>query len=445
MRPNAMGKLALTGGEQGVTIPGSTARLPAAGEREIEAVVELMKKGEISVSPVVDAFEEEFAEYIGTTYGLASNSGTSALHEALVGAGVSPGKEVIVPSYTFGPGAAVILAAHGVPVFCDVDRDTYCIDPEDVARKISPRTCAILVVHVWGNPCDMGPILELAREHDLAVVEDCSHAHGAEWHGKKVGSVGDVGGFSLQGGKLVKAGEGGVLTTDDSACYERAATYGRSEKIRNFPEDSPYKQSGLVGMGFKHRPHPLGIAIAREQLRDLDERNSVRNENGAYLEAGIADIDAIHIQKVLPDCRRVYSYHYARYDEEKFGGVSLEVFMRALRAEGVGCGRMGYGRLHEAPWFVEGSPYQEGCLGRCPFVETPPEFATGPLPVTEYLREHNFSIAPRFETECRDLIDQYIDAYHKVTSCVDELLSFQQEQGDRLESRPVSGRSVNPV
>ncbi len=428
-----MARLAINGGEKTITIPKPRTRLPIVTEREIQAVVDLMRKGEISASPIVEKFEQEFAQYIGTEYGLASNSGTSSLHEALVGVGVSAGDEVIVPSYTFGPGAMVILAAHGVPVFCDIDRQTYCIDPEDAARKVTSRTRAILLVHVWGNPCDMGQIMQLARKHNLAVVEDCSHAHGAEWHGKKIGSLGDVGGFSLQESKLVKAGEGGILTTNDRECYERAATYGRSEKIRVFPEDSLYKQCALMGMGFKHRPHPLGIAIAREQLRHLDERNEIRDENGACLEAGIADIEAIRIQKVLPDCRRVYSYHYATYDDEKLNGVSLKVFMQALQAEGVRCDRIGYGWLHKAPLFTEGSPYNKDCLGQCPLVETPPDFAAGPLPVTEYLYEHNFMIAPRFETECQELIDQYIEAYHKVASSIDELLALEKEQTGELD------------
>ena len=427
-KENSMARLAINGGEKAVTIPNSEARLPIVSEEDIQAAVDLMRKGEISVSPIVEEFEKEFAQYIGTEYGLASNSGTSSLHEALVGVGVSAGDEVIVPSYTFGPGAIVILAAHGVPVFCDVDRETHCIDPEDAARKITPRTRAILLVHVWGNPCDMGSIMQLARKHNIAVVEDCSHAHGAEWHGKKVGAIGDVGGFSLQGSKILKAGEGGVLTTSDRECYERAATYGRGEKIGKFPEDSHYKQCIRIGMGFKHRPHPLGIAIAREQFRHLDERNEVRDGNGAYLDAGIADIEAVKVQKVLPDCRRVYAYHCAAYDSEKLNGVSMKVFLQAIHAEGVRCDPIRYGWLHKASLFTEGSPYNEDCLGQCPLVKTPSEFAAGSLPATEYLCERNFMIAPRFETECRELVDQYIEAYHKVTSSVDELLAFERKQ-----------------
>ena len=440
-----MAKLSLNGGPEAVTIDRSKVQLPTVSEREIEAVVALMRKGEISVSPLVDEFEEEFATYVGCKYGLASNSGTSSIHEGVAGVGLPPGGEVIVPSYTFGPGAATILAARGVPVFCDVDIETHCIDPQDVRRKITPNTHAIMVVHVWGNPCDMGPILDLAREHNLAIVEDCSHAHGATWRGKKIGSIGDVGCFSLQGSKLVKAGEGGMLTTDSREIYERAAATGRSEKIRNFAADSPFKQCPPLGFGFKHRPHPLGMALAREQLRDLDERNEIRDQQGARLDAALAEMPAITPQRVLPNCRRVYAYHFAGYDETELGGVTLEVFLRAVRAEGVRCGRIGYGRLHDVPLFEEDSPYQDGCLGKCPHVKATKDLACGPLPQTEYLRTHGFGVAPRFEVECPELVAQYIEAYRKVTSSVDELLQYQKEHADSIQPVEVSGRSLNPV
>ena len=440
-----MGKLSLTGGSKAVTVDPTQVRVPAVREAEIQAVVDLMRKGEISVSPLVEEFEAEFAEYVGCAYGLASNSGTSSIHEGLAGVGVPPGGEVITPSFTFGPAAATILAARGVPVFCDVERETQNIDPEAVRRKITPRTHAIMVVHVWGNPCDMGPILDIAREHGLAVVEDCSHAHGATWHGKKIGSIGDVGCFSLQGSKLVKAGEGGMLTTDSREVYERAAALGRSEKIRSFPDDSPFHQCLPLGCGFKHRPHPLGMALAREQLRDLDERNEIRDSQGARLDAALAEMPGVIPQRVLPDCRRVYAYHYAGYDAAELGGVSIEVFVRALSAEGVRCGRIGYGRLHDVPLFADGSPYQEGCLGKCPYVKATAELACGPLPVTERLRTQAFSAAPRFEVECPELVDQYIDAYRKVTSAVDELRAYEKDQDGKLAAAPVSGRSMNPV
>ncbi|HNS32094.1 MAG TPA: DegT/DnrJ/EryC1/StrS family aminotransferase [bacterium] len=439
-----MGKLAINGGEKTVK-SNVDVRLPVVSEKGIAAAVELMRKGEISTSPLVDVFEKEFAQFIGVKYGLASNSGTSSLHQALFAVGVSAGDEVIVPSFTFVASVSTILAARGIPVFCDVDIDTHCIDPEDIERKITSRTRAIMVVHVWGNPCDMDSILRIAHKHKLAVVEDCSHAHGAVWKGKKVGSIGDAGGFSLQGSKIMPAGEGGVLTTNNLDVYERAIVCGRVEKIDSIPAGSRNRKASM-GLGFKHRPHPVGIAIALEHLRELDVLNGIRNKNGRYLDDAISDIPCVKPQKVLPGCERVYSYHFGNYDRNLLGGVSLEVFLRALAAEGVGCGRVGYGRLHETDIFEEGSIYfHECCLGRCPHSRRPGEFEKPDLPNTLKLRSSAFTMAPRFETNFAEKLDQYVDAYHKVASCVDELKAYEKDNADKIKPVNVSARSVNPV
>ncbi len=439
-----MAKLAINGGKKSVTDT-SEVRLPVVSEKGIAAAVELMKKGEISTSPIVDEFEKEFADFIGVKYGLASNSGTSSLHEALFAVGVSAGDEVIVPSFTFVASVSTILAARGIPVFCDVDINTHCIDPKDVERKITSRTKAIMVVHVWGNPCDMERIMDIAKKHNLAVVEDCSHAHGATWKDKKVGSIGDAGGFSLQGSKIMPAGEGGVLTTNSLNVYQRAIVCGRVEKIDSLPPDSPNRKASL-GLGFKHRPHPIGIAIAREHLKEINQLNDIRDRNGKYLDDALSDIPCLKPQKVLQGCRKVYSYHWGNYDKNLLGGVSLEVFLRALAAEGVSCGRAGYGRLHEVPLFEKGSIYyHECCLGRCQHSRRPEQFEPPQLPNTLYLRENSFTMAPRFEVNFKTKIEQYIDAYHKVASAVDELRAYEKDNADKLTPVKVSTRSVNPV
>ncbi len=439
-----MAKLAINGGNRAISEKVKTS-YPVVSEKGIEAAVELMRKGEISTSPIVDEFENEFAKFIGVKHALASNSGTSSLHQALFAVGVSAGDEVIVPSFTFVASVSTILAARGIPVFCDVDIDTHCIDPDDVERKITSRTRAIMVVHVWGNPCDMERIMKIAKKHNLAVVEDCSHAHGATWKGQKVGSIGDAGGFSLQGSKTMPAGEGGVLTTNITDIYERAIVCGRVEKIDLLPEGSRNRKASM-GLGFKHRPHPVGIAMAREQLKEIDRLNDIRDKNGKYLDEGLADIPCIKPQKVLQGCRKVYSYHWGNFDGNLLGGVSTEVFLRALAAEGVSCGRAGYGRLHETALFEEGSIYyKECCLGRCPHSRKPSEFAKPDLPNTLYLRQHAFTMSPRFEVNYEKVLDQYIEAYHKVVSAVDELRAYEKENADKIAPVKVSARSVNPV
>ena len=440
-----MGKLALTGGTKMVTVDRAKFAVPAVSEEAIAAVVELMRKGETSNSPTVAEFEREFTDYVGCEHGMALTSGTAALHTALFAAGVGPGDEVIVPSYTFPTTSTTVPLTGGVAIFADVDRDTMNLDPVDVERKITPRTRAIMVCHVWGNPADMDPIMAICRPRGIVVIEDCSHAHGATYKGKKVGSVGDLGCFSCQGGKLVAAGEGGVLTTNNQDLYERAILMGRSEKRAEIREESWTKRFSFTGVGIKYRPHPLGIAIAREQLKHLDEMNEIRDRNGAALDAGLADVADVVPQKVLPDCRRVYAYHYMRYDPDRLGGVSIETFLKALAAEGVRTGRIGYGRLHGQPLFTEGFPYGTERTASTVLGQDPPDFANGPLPTTEHLREYTFQAAPRLQMECHELINQYLEAYHKVASAPDELLAYEKEHGGKAPKAETSGLSVNPV
>ncbi|MBI3947230.1 MAG: DegT/DnrJ/EryC1/StrS family aminotransferase [Armatimonadetes bacterium] len=440
-----MAKLALMGGPKAVTLDRKQFAPQPVSEEAIAAVVALMRKGETSTSPSVAAFESEFAEYVGTKFALAVTSGSAALHSALFAAGIGPGDEVIVPSYTYGSTAAIIATAGGTAVFCDVDRETMNTDPADVARKITPRTRAFMLCHVWGNPCDMGPLLELARSRGITVIEDCSHAHGATWQGKRVGAIGDVGCFSCQGSKLVAAGEGGVLTTNNRVMYERAILLGRIEKRAEFQEDPMCQRYSLVALGIKYRPHPLAIAIARDQLHHLDEMNEIRDRQGAALESGLADIPAIAPQRVVPGARRVYAYHYMRYDPAHLGDVSLGTFLRALAAEGVSAGRNGYGRLHGEPLFLGGFPFSPGRTTYGVFGVALPPFANGPLPVTDEIRVNTFQGAPRFETECPELIAQYVEAYHKVAGSVDELRTFDREHAGKAPAPQVSTRSINPV
>ena len=178
-----MNQLALLGGEKAVRLDyEKVGNRPLVTEKGLDAAVRLMKKGEISQSPTVKAFEKRFADYAGAQYAVACNNGTAALDCALFAVGVRPGEEVIVPSYTFWATVVPILAEHAVPVFCDVDRDTFCVDPEDIERKITPKTKAIMLVHVWGNPCNMDAILKIAKRHHLGVIEDCSRpARAASW------------------------------------------------------------------------------------------------------------------------------------------------------------------------------------------------------------------------------------------------------------------------
>ncbi len=434
-----MEKLALLGGPKAAAHNyEADCNLPLVPDKAYRTVNEMLMGGHISSGPVVKQFEERFRAYVGAQYSLCGVNATSLIQECLSAVGVGPGDEVLVPSYTFWATVAPIVAANGVPVFCEIDKDTLQIDPADMQKRITPRTKAILAVHVWGCPCDMDAVMAVAKRHGLKVVEDCSHAHGALYHGRKVGTIGDAGVFSLQGSKTLPAGEGGILVTNTREVYERCVALGHYERLKGLPEDSAYRRYFLTGMGYKHRCHPLGIAIADAHLDVLDERNAMRYENGLRFDRGVADIPFIAAQKQYADTLRCYSYHYYTYNRRQFGGVTRLTVLRALAAEGVVCGDCGYGHLHEAPFFTEGIPTPAG------FAPHFPRQAMEPLslPITEDRALNTFMAVPRFEKPCDEIIDRYIAAYHKVFAQQGELAAYEKAH-PVLSEAPTSGRSIN--
>jgi dTDP-4-amino-4,6-dideoxygalactose transaminase len=393
-----------------------------------------MEKGEISQSALVYQFEERFARYTGARYALACCSGTAAIHSALFGLGLGPGDEVLVPSFTFWASVGPVYWCGAVPVFCDVDPRTHCMDPGDLEHRITPATKAIMPVHVWGNPCNMDAIMEIARTHKLKVLEDCSHAHGSRYRGRHVGTIGDLGCYSLQGSKMLPAGEGGILITDSRDYFSKSMSLGQYDRLSRLEEDSPYRKYKLTGMGLKYRPHPLGIALANSALDELDERNAIRSANGRRLENLLADLDFISSPTVLEGCERQFSYQYMTYHPQKFAGLRSFSFLKALSAEGVICGYCGYGQLHLSPLVLEGGPFKAHAPRKAE-----------QLPVTEYLGVNVFLAAPRFENDCPELIEQYAAAYHKVALHRDELEEYDRDKDYAKELGELSGRTIDLV
>ncbi|MEA2329944.1 MAG: perosamine synthetase, partial [Thermoleophilaceae bacterium] len=264
-------------------------RITAADRAALERVLD---RGELwgPNAPEVTALQEEWADYVGARFCLLTNSGTAALHCAVVAAGVRPGDEVIVPAFSFVATAMAVLHQGAVPVFCDIDPATHAIDPRAIAERIGPRTRAIMPVHVHGLPADMDAIGALARHHGLAVIEDAAQAHGATYRGQKAGSLGDCAAFSLNGSKHLSAGEGGLFVTSD----ERALVAAR--RLAIFGEDTPptgpgqYRAYWSHGVGWNYRSHELTAALARTGLRRLDDYNEAAQRNAAILSAGLAQL-----------------------------------------------------------------------------------------------------------------------------------------------------------
>jgi dTDP-4-amino-4,6-dideoxygalactose transaminase len=289
-------------------------------------------------APQVTALEKEWAAYVGTQHCLTTTSGTAALHMALAAVGVGPGDEVITSAFTFLASASCALHQNAIPVFVDIDPRTYNIDPCRLEAAITERTRAVIPVHIQGLPADLDPIVEIARRHNLAVIEDACQAHGALYKGRKVGSIGDVGTFSLNNFKNLCGGEGGLFTTDREEYLKKGMLircFG--DEVDEVSQRRIYNASIL---GYMYRNQELPAALARAQLMHLDERNALRIANADCLTRELGAIPGVIPPYCPPECRHVYFMYNVRFDPAA-AGVECEprrfriAVEKALYKEGV--------------------------------------------------------------------------------------------------------------
>ncbi len=292
---------------------------PWIGEEEKREVEKVLDSGMLASGEWVKRFEKEFSQYIGVKYAMTTTNGTQALILALEAVGVH-GKEVLVPSFTFIASATSIIRAGGRPVFVDVDEKTYNIDPEDVRRKITNDTVAIMPVHLYGQPANMDEIIEIAEEHNLYVIEDSAQAHGAEWKGKKVGSIGHIAGFSFYPTKNMTTGEGGMVTTNDDELAEKVMM------IRNHGQTSRYMHEYL---GWNFRMTNIAAAIGLVQLKKLDYANTKRRENAKFYD----DLLNEYVETPFVDSRAAHVYHQYTIKIPK-----REKLLEEFHKEGIGYG-----------------------------------------------------------------------------------------------------------
>jgi perosamine synthetase len=315
------------------------------GEEEKRAVVEVMDSGVLSAylgtwspqflgGPRVQKLEREWEAYFGVKHAVSMNSATSGLYAALGAAGVGPGDEVIVSPYTMSASAAGPLLYNAIPVFADIDPETFCLTAETIRPRITEHTRAVVVVDIFGQPAEMDGIMALAREHGLVVIEDAAQAPGATYHGRWAGTLGHMGVFSLNYHKHIHSGEGCVVVTDDPDLAERL------QLIRNHAEVVLQKKGvsrpqQLVNMlGFNYRMTELEAAIASEQLRKLEGLVAARVELADYLTEKLAGLPGITPPVVRPGIRHAYYLYTLRYDAAA-AGVPRGEFVRALNAEGI--------------------------------------------------------------------------------------------------------------
>jgi dTDP-4-amino-4,6-dideoxygalactose transaminase len=350
---------------------------PVFGDQEERALIEVLRSGKwgkIAGAEVV-RFERRFAQYHQARHGVAVVNGTTGLRLALLAMEIEAGDEVIVPPFTFIATASAVVEVNATPVFADLDLETFNIDPAAIEEAITPRTRAIIPVHLGGLPADMDAIMEIARRHDLTVIEDAAHAHGAETKGRRVGSIGHMSMFSFQASKNVNSGEGGILLTSDDRL---AARLWSLHNCGRQPDRAWYEHFLLGG---NHRLSEFQGALLNAQWDRFEQQAQRREENGLYLAELLEPVPGIHPQARGTDCTR-HAYHLFsfRLDPAEFG-ANREPFLQALCAEGIPAAAAYPVPLYRQPVFQQrafgpyrsrpdGGPQQVETQVRCPNCET---------------------------------------------------------------------------
>lgn len=422
-----MKKLAINGGEKSVSHEFSIYN--SIGVEEQEATSEVVKSGILSDflgapgtnflgGKYVKQFERNFEEQFEIANAISVNSWTSGLIAAIGAVGIEPGDEVLVTPWTMCASAISILHWNAIPVFVDIEEDTFCMDPEKITEKITERTKAILVVDIFGHSADMDPILAIAKEHNLKVISDCAQSPGARYKGRLAGTLGDIGGYSFNYHKHIHTGEGGMIVTNSDEYAEKC------QLIRNHAEAAivAHKDPDLTNMiGYNFRLGEIESAMGIEQLKKLDQAISSRQRAAGLLSENLKNIEALTIPLVRDDCSHVY-YFYAMKHNENIAGVSRDRVYDALLAEGVPFIAKNYQNLHMLPMFTE-----QQCYGTKNFPwslndSVKYEYGSGICEVAERLNEKEylgiFMVGSNFtDTE----INILGDAIRKVYSNLDEL------------------------
>ncbi len=412
-----MGKLALQGGEKSVQSTVDTYKeqtlWPQLGQDELSSINSLFDDANISTHPIIRELEIAYSKRIGVKYALAHNNGTSALMAAFWALDLKPGDQILVPTATFWA-SAVPMMWHGlVPIFCESEETELGLDLEDIQAKWNPNVKAIVIVPLWGIPGNYEVILNFAKEKKLLVIEDASHAHGAEFKNKPVGSFGDISVFSLQGDKLAPAGEGGVLLTNNLVYYHKAMLLGDITRI--FELDTPDRRFAATSFGIKTRIAPVSASIGLNSLKKLNERNAIRKSNMLRLSEALEKY-GFNCYTDTENWSRTYFEFVARPQLNSKNKLTSTEWVKALRSEGCDVSEPRYPLLHEQPFFTEGA-YKKVLRLDDSFC---PEYRPGGFDKTRKVNGELIKF-PCFTTTNTDLLDEYIDAIYKIGSSQDEI------------------------
>ncbi len=391
--------------------------------------------------------EAALCDYTGAKYAKCVSAGTAALISGLFAAGCGPGDEVITVAYTWVATVGAVLRVNAVPIFADIDPRTFCIDPEDVKRKISPATKAILAVDYYGHPAPIPELMAIAEEHGLVLIEDACQASTSEINGQKVGNLAHFTAFSWSGKPIYSGSGGGAFLTSDRHLYERALLAGQHPTVIQGLATDPdvLKYASMGGTGDNMRA--VGTD-AMAQLMDAEVRTDARIRNCDYLTEKLSAIPGITPPYVRPGYKHVYHYYNCLWDATPWG-FSRDTLCSALNAEGIFA--VAYlkdanfnfapeskpieagGPIHMRTIFQERNLYGKGCPFLCPHVANPPVYSEGDLPVSEEMWKREFAFfQPDLSPPCDERDMQLIvDAVHKVLDNADALKQWEQERASQ--------------
>ena len=338
MKKNFKEKLAFLGGSKTVDLPSPHFVWPPITKKVEKTVLQQLHKS-ISIydrSGIFLEFENKFAKYYRKKYALLCNSGTTAIHSMYMATGLKEGDEIICPVYTFFATVTPLLFTGAKPIFCDIDENGN-IDPKEIEKKVTKNTKAVVVTHMWGIPCQMDKISLICKKNKLFLLEDCSHAHGARYKNRLVGTFGNMAAWSLQGPKIVSGGEGGILLTDNKEFYYRALLLGHYNKRckQEIPKSHKFYKYSVTGMGLKYRAHPLATAIALECLNNLSRwLNNKRNFADKIINE-LKGFEGLRLPNLSKEIKPSWHALVFQYKKEELKNLPIEVFYKGLIAEGL--------------------------------------------------------------------------------------------------------------
>jgi len=411
-----MSKLAINGGPaEAAELKEKIPKWPMVTEDDKKAVLEVLESRRwcrIYPNSKAELFEKAFSKYHDAKYGIAVSSGTAALELALKTVGVGLGDEVLVPAVTFIATASAVTEVGAVPLFVDIDPETATMNPKALEQSITEQTKAVIVVHYAGYPANFDEILPIIEKHNLFLIEDCAHAHGTEWKGRKVGAIGDMGGFSFQESKSLAAGEGGIVLTDSDELAEKAKLIHNIGRVVGRPGYEHYILSS------NKRMTEFQAALLLSKLKTFPQQVEKKHLNGEYLASRLKKIGGVDpLRRDSRITKRGYYYFVIRYDPEEFGGLPKEKFLQALNAEGVPAG-CGYGMpLYRQPAFKE-----ENLRGVIPKGIQTPDYENLYLPGAEEFTAKEITLPHSILLAEREALDLIVSSIEKIKENVEELL-----------------------